>query len=104
MTTKEYFIVNPTGTVHSVSKEHAAKRLRSPGWVMASEDEINTYHLVSRQTWDHPFAQVHTVDPDEAVKRVPKTRKARTPSPKTLKKSKRKNKKSKKAALVSAEE
>lgn len=43
MAEKAYYIVNPSGAVHIVTREHAKGRLRQPGWRMATDKEIKAY-------------------------------------------------------------
>jgi hypothetical protein len=38
------YLVNPHGTIHSVTPEHAAWRLKQPGYRLATEEEISGYH------------------------------------------------------------
>jgi len=40
MAAKRYFVVNPLGVVHEVTKEHAKELLKQSGWRMAKPDEI----------------------------------------------------------------
>lgn len=49
-TIREYFIVNPSGTVHQVNRDHANQRLRQVGWRVATKAEIATYKKARTQT------------------------------------------------------
>ncbi len=40
MSEKSVYIVNPYGTVHSVSESIANERLKDPDWHLATEEEI----------------------------------------------------------------
>lgn len=51
-----YWIVNPRGAIHGVTREHAAERLRQPGWRMATEEEIEQATGQRTQRWDAPIA------------------------------------------------
>lgn len=52
-----YFIVNPHGAVHEVSKEHAEERINSdPRWRMATKAEVDAYLAADQQTADTPLA------------------------------------------------
>lgn len=66
---KVYYIVNPAGAIHGVSREIAKMRLKQPGYRMASQDEINKLNqLIAQgkgQTWDHPIARPFTAEPPE---------------------------------------
>ena len=42
-TAREYFIVNPRGIIHEVTRDHAAKRLKSPGWRVPTPEELEIY-------------------------------------------------------------
>ncbi len=53
---REYWIVNPSGTVHSCDRAHAAERLREPGWRMATAEEIARAKAPGAvQQYDRPF-------------------------------------------------
>lgn len=53
---KRYYIVNPGGAVHEVTREHARERIRSAGWRMASDAEIKAYQDQAIQRADQPIA------------------------------------------------
>ena len=40
MAQKKYYIVNPSGTVHQVNRDHASRRLRQVGFRLATKAEI----------------------------------------------------------------
>lgn len=61
---KRYYIVNPAGAIHEVTKEHASNRLRQTGWRMASADEVKAYKSERVQRFDRPLAQPWTDEPD----------------------------------------
>lgn len=65
-----YYLVNPAGAIHSVDRDHAAWRLRSPGWRLAEEDEIETYVGQKLQRADRPICQKWSPDPDEQLEDV----------------------------------
>ena len=67
---KEYFIVNPGGAVHGVTKEHARERLKQHGFRMARPAEVKRYKSQKVQTSEKPIAPKFTTDPDEAAKAV----------------------------------
>ena len=76
-----YYIVNPAGAVHGVTKNHAAWRLKSAGWRLAEEDEIEKFltpnkilragtdreREIAVQEWDNPICKPFTSDPDELL-------------------------------------
>lgn len=53
-----YFVVNPSGAVHEVTREHAESRLSLAGWRMATEDEIARYEQTPVQSARAPIAPV----------------------------------------------
>ena len=61
---KAYYIVNPHGTVHNCSKEHAAYRLRSVGWRVATKEEIAAFKKQKVQTHDDPIGTPWTSEPE----------------------------------------
>lgn len=65
---KAYFIVNPHGTIHSVTREHAAARLRQVGYRMATKEEVQALTAAGgRQRVDRPLARPYSPDPDAQV-------------------------------------
>ena len=62
-----YYIVNPAGAVHSVERDHAAWRLRTAGWRMATEEEIAAYRGQEIQRHDRPIAPKWAPDPDKQI-------------------------------------
>ncbi|MCK5641112.1 MAG: hypothetical protein KAJ19_09955 [Gammaproteobacteria bacterium] len=92
MAEREYFIVNPKGTIHIVTREHAQMRLASPGWRMANAKEITayrdgvagaSYRDISKENEDpkfmgkqfiqrtgEPLAEPFRIDPDAAMERA----------------------------------
>jgi DNA-directed RNA polymerase alpha subunit len=62
-----FFIVNPGGAVHEVTKEDAATRLRQPGFRMAQAAEIEEYFRRPIQRADRPIAPRWNPQPEAAV-------------------------------------
>jgi hypothetical protein len=65
-----YYIVNPAGAVHGVTREHARGRLATAGWRMATEDEIATYQSQEIQRHDRPIAAPWSPDPDAQLAEI----------------------------------
>ncbi len=64
---KRYFIVNPAGAIHEVTREHAAWRLRQgAGWRMATAAEVKKYLATPVQRYDRPLADPFDPTPDAA--------------------------------------
>lgn len=62
---RRYFIVNPKGAIHEVSREHARERLAKPGWRMASAAEIEIFATANgNQVADKPLCARWSPDPD----------------------------------------
>lgn len=62
---KTYYIVNPKGTIHSVDRAHAAWRLRTVGWRMATPEEVQLLRDAGgEQRADSPIATPWSPDPD----------------------------------------
>lgn len=60
-----YLIVNPHGTMHVVTADHARERLRLPGWRLASADEKAAYKKANgNQRFDRPLAARFDPEPD----------------------------------------
>lgn len=73
---REYFIVNPAGAVHGVTREHAKERLRQIGYRMATPAEIAKYQEQDIQDYRYPIAPRWAPDPDaqlEAIDRMLKS-------------------------------
>lgn len=65
-TDKGYFIVNPKGCIHVVTKEHARERLKLPGWRLATPQEIAAYHKADGlQRAGRPLAAPWVPDVDD---------------------------------------
>ena len=66
---KRYFIVNPSGCLHEVTKELAAEKLATIGYRMATKAEIAKYKTKKgKQTVrDTPIGKPFSTDPDEAA-------------------------------------
>lgn len=80
---KIYYIVNPKGTIHIVTQEHAKARLQLPGWRLANKDEIQKYREAGgNQRFDFPLAQpwnpeiIEQEVPEDAAEVVKKVRRA----------------------------
>lgn len=62
---KSFYIVNPHGCIHNVTREHARMRLKQPGYRMARPDEIVRLKTAGgNQTWDHPLAKPFSAEPE----------------------------------------
>jgi len=56
--TKRYFIVNPAGAIHEVTKEHAAERLRQAGYRKATVTEVKKLQAANgKQVWKSPICE-----------------------------------------------
>lgn len=65
---KKYYLVNPHGAIHIVSREHARARLAQVGWRLATKDEAAGYDKAhGLQRWDKPIARPWTPDPDKQL-------------------------------------
>lgn len=62
-----YYIVNPAGAIHGVDRDHAKWRLASPGWRLATEDEIAAYKGAKVQRSDRPICTPWSPDPDKQL-------------------------------------
>lgn len=59
-----YFIVNPAGTVHEVTDDHARMRLQQVGWRQATKEEVQEYlNRNGNQRFDNPIAPPWTPEP-----------------------------------------
>lgn len=65
-----YFIVNPAGAIHGVTREHARERLAVAGWRMATEEEIAAYQGQKIQRHDRPICAKWTPDPDAQLAEI----------------------------------
>lgn len=63
----DYYIVNPAGAIHGVTRDHAATRLKVAGWRLATEEEISTYLGQPIQRHDRPICEPWTADPDKQL-------------------------------------
>ncbi len=62
---RRYFIVNPAGALHEVTREHASELLRSPGFRMATPAEVEQLHAQGgEQRFDQPICTPWSPDPD----------------------------------------
>lgn len=66
-TDKRYFIVNRSGAVHEVTRDHASTRLRQPGFRTATAAEIEKYFERGIQRTDRPIAQPWNPEPEAAA-------------------------------------
>lgn len=63
---KIYYIVNPQGCIHDVTKEHARARLRKPGWRMATKAEVAKLKAAKGlQLSNKPICKPWNPEPDE---------------------------------------
>lgn len=61
-----FYIVNPAGAIHAVSREHARWRLASPGWRQATVEEVaELKRRGNNQVHDHPIAPPWSPEPTE---------------------------------------
>lgn len=63
-----FYLVNPAGAIHNVTREHARARLEQLGWRLATEEEIVKYQGQEVQRFDQPIARPWSPDPDEQLK------------------------------------
>lgn len=65
---KRYFIVNPAGAVHEVTREHARARLKQVGYRMATRAEVVAYKRAPSHRGLGPVAAAWSPEPqpDEA--------------------------------------
>lgn len=61
---KRYYIVNPAGAVHEVTREHAAELLKKVGYRKATAAEVTAYNKAPIQRADKPIGKPFTSDPD----------------------------------------
>jgi hypothetical protein len=61
---KVYYIVNPAGAVHVVTREHARSRLRQVGYRMATKEEVAAYKKAKVQVHDQPIAEPWSPEPE----------------------------------------
>jgi len=63
---KTYWIVNPAGAIHNVTREHAKNRLKTPGFRLASKEEIAKLQEAGfNQIWDKPICPKWSSEPPE---------------------------------------
>jgi len=63
--TGRYYVVNPAGAIHEVTREIAAHRLRQPGWRKATPDELKALENAGgNQRWDSPLTQPWNPEPE----------------------------------------
>jgi hypothetical protein len=62
---KSYHIVNPSGAIHEVSREHAKSRLSQVGYRMATKAEVELYNEAQgNQRFDRPLCEPWSPEPD----------------------------------------
>ena len=62
---RAYYIVNPAGAVHVVTREHARERLKADArWRLATDAEIAAYREVVVQRHDRPIAALQLAEED----------------------------------------
>lgn len=66
-----YYIVNPAGAIHEVTREHMAERLKHVGYRPATEPEIAAYKGARLQRFDRPIAKPHSTEPEGVVEDAP---------------------------------
>ena len=59
-----FYIVNPAGAIHTVTREHATQRLRIAGWRLAEDHEIETYKEVRVQRHNKPICEPWSPEPE----------------------------------------
>jgi|FLYN01.1.fsa_nt_gi hypothetical protein len=65
---RRYFLVNPKGAIHEVTREHARERLKQAGWRMANTAEIEELERRNGlQVFDRPICRPWSPDPDEQL-------------------------------------
>lgn len=55
-----FYIRNPAGAIHNVTKAHAEQRLRKAGWELATDAEIELYLESRVQVHDNPIGEKWT--------------------------------------------
>lgn len=87
---KVYYLVNPAGAIHTVTKEHARMRLKQIGFRLATAEEIKKYQELEAeakrmkkhfmQESGKPICKPHSVDPDDQeLPDVPDVKPAKEP-------------------------
>lgn len=62
---RRYFLVNPKGAIHEVTRDLAAERLRVAGWRLATPEEIARLAAQGgHQVFDAPICRPWSPDPD----------------------------------------
>ncbi len=59
-----YYIVNPAGAIHTCDRAHATNRLRTAGWRLAEDAEIEVYREQRIQRHDRPIAERWSPEPE----------------------------------------
>lgn len=59
-----FYLVNPAGAIHTVTRAHAVNRLRQPGWRLAEDAEIEVYLETSVQRHLRPICAPWTPEPE----------------------------------------
>lgn len=62
--TRRYFIVNPAGAGHEVTREHARARLKEVGYRMATSAEVAAYKKAPAHRGLGPVAEPWSPEPE----------------------------------------
>lgn len=77
---QSYYLVNPAGAIHIVSKDHARMRLKEAGFRLAEKEEIAKYiEQKGNQTWDEPICAKFSAEPPD-VQELPEPAKVEKPA------------------------
>lgn len=65
---RRYFLVNPAGAIHEVTREHARERLKIAGWRLATAAEVaELERRGGEQRADDPICPPWSPDPDAQI-------------------------------------
>lgn len=81
---RTYYIVNPAGAIHEVTREHMKVRLAQPGFRAPTAEELKEYRLRREhgnqrrqgggrpfiQRFDRPLAEPFSTDPDDQMEQI----------------------------------
>ena len=62
-----FFVMNPHGTIHEVTRDHAAELFKNPGYRKPTADQVKQYLATEIQRHDRPIGQAWTNDPGEGI-------------------------------------
>ncbi len=62
-----YFVLNPGGAIHEVTREHAAQLFKNPGFRKPTAAQVKTYLAAKLQRHDKPIGEKWSSDPGEGV-------------------------------------